>query len=196
MEITITDSKCVRSKSDKFGFYQFEYFNVSVDSPEMASDEFKANVLDPTNYLLSSHNKNRSVYDLSQQDLVTETLKKFNKLAHEKILEYSKSSPMYKLFHLKAEKNIFTSTINWDRPGFYQGVHLDNHAIIVQMIINLFDNNSQSTTLYMYDDDTHFDSGPLEKFRGLGFINTAGATHGIGPVTQNRYTLYALLEYN
>lgn len=81
-----------------------------------------------------------------------------------------------------------------DLPGHAMQPHLDNNHIIMQTVINLVDNPS-STDIYSFVDSVPIYQSSKQQDRGVTFLNTPGAVHGIRNAESDRYILYSALIY-
>jgi hypothetical protein len=91
------------------------------------------------------------------------------------------------------KKSHFTTIIIKDMPGFKMTPHLDNHHVMVQLIINLQD-NCTSTKFYPFNSTNPFYVAPTNKYQGIMFLNKPGAVHDIDNITKDRYMLYAVIN--
>ena len=81
-----------------------------------------------------------------------------------------------------------------DEPGFEMGIHLDNHHIMLQLIVNLTDNDS-GTEMYDIVSSAPYHRLTGEKNKGIMFLNSPGALHSIGHINKDRYILYSAVMY-
>lgn len=81
-----------------------------------------------------------------------------------------------------------------DHPNFEMGVHLDNHSIIVQLIVNLLSDNETSTEFYLINQRDSVYQAPKLKNHGVLFVNTPGALHGIRNITKPRWIWYSSIN--
>jgi len=81
-----------------------------------------------------------------------------------------------------------------DEPGFEMGIHLDNHHIMLQLVINLTDNDS-GTEMYDIVSSEPYHKLTGEKNKGIMFLNSPGALHSIGNINKDRYILYSAVMY-
>lgn len=65
-----------------------------------------------------------------------------------------------------------------DSQSFYMGPHIDNALTVGTFIINLQDNGECGTEFFAYDGASVFKASG-EKGKGVFFVNTPGAVHGI-----------------
>ena len=88
-------------------------------------------------------------------------------------------------------------TLQCFQPGFIgMNPHLDNRRICIQFVVNLID-NSESTEIFSYKNQHQpIIHAPIKKLTGIGFANTAGSIHNIGPVSSKRLTLYFGISLN
>lgn len=94
----------------------------------------------------------------------------------------------YYMKHSKMPTNIYKDT-----AGFMMHPHLDNHHVVVQVIINLQDNTG-STTFYSPFTGKPVVSAPSKAGEGIMFFNNANSIHGINGITQDRFILYSYIE--
>ena len=84
------------------------------------------------------------------------------------------------------------TSIYKDTAGFAMTPHLDNHHVIIQIIINL-QNNTGSTKFYDAVSNKIIYSGSTELGEGVMFFNNANSVHSIDGITEDRFILYSYI---
>lgn len=163
--------------------------------------EISGDVLDDPNWISQATNHNNYFKTQSRfprliySDQVTDSVNRYQR----EILEHFSTHDQFVYHHnrLTVDSNlIMNSQIHHDSSGFEMAPHIDNSTVVVQMIVNIFQDNTETTRMYSPYSRTPYFEVPLQKNQGVVFVNSPGSLHAAGPVTSDRYTLYSHIAYS
>ena len=205
MELIIGPAKFITFESDIHKKYYQVIWELELQCEDNLSDELRHEDIWIKNHVW--------VDGESLQNELRETYNRSNSILTDFCNNFSNSSPFKKQILTRAfndgnyafGENWFRpleyylkysdigATIFRDRPGFAMFPHIDNHHIMIQLILNLED-NCTSTRFYPFDSTEPCYVGPTKKYQGLMFLNTNGAIHDIVNVTEDRYIFYSSIK--
>jgi hypothetical protein len=183
-------------------YYQLQYtvpiWEIELKGSILDSDYFSTSLKDITRYknIAYSEELKRSLFQPYPDDPNFELIG-FDK--KNEILDLVSSTDGFKRKFLKPLSSYKqycyqSSSIILDHPNFEMGIHLDNHSIIIQMIVNLLHDNETSTEFYTVDSIQPVYQAPKLKNHGVLFVNTPGALHAIRNITKPRWIWYSCIN--
>ena len=197
MRLTINHTHRGLSPADAHQLYQWLFWDVSISHDYDLSQELaKSDIWYPINRFGT---ENRARAELNNSPVLQRFCREFDQLKdvffdmikNDKFFQWRWTQPA----DAYLERISMVTAIYKDMPGHVMQPHLDNSHIMMQTVINLRDNPS-STDLYSFIDQSPIYQSTRERDKGVTFLNTPGAVHGITNLEHDRYILYSALMYS